>query len=67
MSLVRVELRANESQQQLLKRFRKKVTRSGVLGTVRRKRWFTPKSELRRIQKKKAIRRQKRRQSFRRR
>jgi len=32
-----------------------------VLSTVRRKRWFVSKSELRRIQKKKAIRRHKRR------
>ena len=55
-----VQLRPNESQQQLLKRFRKKVAKSGVLSTVRRKRWFVSKSELRRIQKKKAIRRLKR-------
>jgi small subunit ribosomal protein S21 len=41
----------------LLKRFRKKVAKSGILSTVRRKRWFVSKSELRRIQKKKAIRR----------
>jgi small subunit ribosomal protein S21 len=46
----------------LLKRFRKKVAKSGILSTVRRKRWFISKSELRRIQKKKAIRRLKRRQ-----
>ncbi|MBK5106566.1 MAG: 30S ribosomal protein S21, partial [Anaerolineales bacterium] len=29
----------------------------GVMSTVRRKRWFVSKSELRRIQKKKAMRR----------
>lgn len=58
-----VKLRPNESQEQLLKRFRKKVAKSGVLSTVRRKRWFVSKSELRRIQRKKAIRRLKRRQS----
>jgi small subunit ribosomal protein S21 len=46
----------------LLKRFRKKVVKSGVLSTVRRKRWFISKSELRRVEKKKAIRRIKRRQ-----
>ena len=57
-----VKLRPNESQEQLLKRFRKKVAKSGVLSTVRRKRWFVSKSELRRIQRKKAIRRLKRRQ-----
>lgn len=56
-----VTLRPNESQDQLLKRFRKKVAKSGILSTVRRKRWFVSKSELRRIQKKKAIRRGRRR------
>ena len=57
-----VVLRPNESQDQLLKRFRKKVVKSGVLSTVRRKRWFVSKSELRRVEKKKAIRRIRRRQ-----
>ncbi len=57
-----VILRPNESQDSLLKQFRKKVTRSGILSTVRRKRWFVSKSELRRIQKKKSIRRLKRRE-----
>ncbi len=57
-----VTLRPNESQDALLKRFRKKVAKSGILSTVRRKRWFVSKSELRRINKKKAIRRIKRRQ-----
>ena len=58
-----VTLRPNESQDQLLKRFRKKVAKSGILSTVRRKRWFVSKSELRRIQKKKSIRRIRRRQT----
>jgi small subunit ribosomal protein S21 len=57
-----VFLRQNESQDQLLKRFRKKVVKSGVLSTVRRKRWFVSKSEQRRMEDKKAIRRLKRRQ-----
>ena len=57
-----VVIRPNESQDQLLKRFRKKEVKSGVLSTVRRKRWFIRKSELRRGEKKKAIRRLKRRQ-----
>ena len=57
-----VILRPNESQDQLLKRFRKKVVKSGVLSTVRRKRWFISKSELRRVEKKKVSRRIKRRQ-----
>jgi small subunit ribosomal protein S21 len=60
--LATVTLRPNESQEQLLKRFRKKVAKSGILSTVRRKRWFVSKSELRRIDKKKAVRRHKRRQ-----
>ena len=57
-----VTLRPNESQDQLLRRFRKKVAQSGILSTYRRKRWFVSKSELRRIERKKAIRRLKRRQ-----
>lgn len=56
-----VNLRNNESQDQLLKRFRKKVVKSGVLSTVRRKRWFVSKSEQRRMEKKKSMRRLKRR------
>jgi small subunit ribosomal protein S21 len=57
-----VTLKPNENQESLLRRFRKKVTNSGVLSTVRRKRWHISKSELRRIEKKKAIRRARRRQ-----
>ena len=52
-----VTLRPNESQDQLLKRFKKKVMRSGILSQLRNKRWFVSKSEIRRIEKKKAIRR----------
>ena len=52
-----VTLRSNESQDSLLKRFRKKVVKSGVLSTVRRKRWFVSKSEQRKKEKKKAVRR----------
>ncbi|HJZ10557.1 MAG TPA: 30S ribosomal protein S21 [Acidobacteriota bacterium] len=48
-----VNLRNGESQDSLLKRFRKKVVKSGVLSTVRRKRWFVSKSEQRRMEKKK--------------
>jgi small subunit ribosomal protein S21 len=57
-----VVLRQNESQDLLLKRFRKKVVKSGVLSTVRRKRWFVSKSEQRRVERKKSARRIKRRQ-----
>jgi small subunit ribosomal protein S21 len=58
--VIKVELRPNESQQQLLRRFRKKVARSGVLRVVHRKRWFISKSEERRLAIKKAIRKQRR-------
>jgi small subunit ribosomal protein S21 len=57
-----VRLKPNETQESLLRRFRKRVTNAGVLSTVRRKRWHISKSELRRIEKKKAIRRSRRRQ-----
>ena len=57
-----VNLRNGESQDSLLKRFRKKVVKSGVLSTVRRKRWFVSRSEQRRMEKKKAARRSKRKQ-----
>jgi small subunit ribosomal protein S21 len=61
-NVAHVELQPGESQDQLLKRFRKSVAKSGILSTVRRKRWYVSKSELRRIQKKKAIRRARRKQ-----
>ncbi len=59
-----VNLRPDESQESLLRRFQKKVAKSGILNAVRRKRWYVSKSELRRIQKKKALRRMRRRQSL---
>lgn len=58
ITLPKVELRNNESPEQLLRRFNKAVVKSKVLSDVRRKRWFISKSELKRIEKKKAIRRQ---------
>jgi small subunit ribosomal protein S21 len=60
--MAHVDLQPGESQDQLLKRFRKSVAKSGILSTVRRKRWYVSKSELRRIQKKKAVRRARRKQ-----
>ena len=57
-----VKLRNGESQDQLLRRFRKKVVKSGVLSTVRRKRWFVSRNEQRRMERKKAARRLKRKQ-----
>lgn len=59
--LPKVELRPGESQEQLLRRFRKKVVKSQVLSAARRKRWHIPKSELKRIKMKKAVRRARRR------
>lgn len=57
-----VKLRPNESQQDLLRRFRKKVTRSGNSAALRRKRWFVSRTEERRLERKKAIRRMKQKQ-----
>ncbi len=59
---VTVELKPGESQEGLLRRFRKSVTNSGILSVVRRKRWHISRSELQRIEKKKSIRRARRRQ-----
>jgi small subunit ribosomal protein S21 len=61
--LVRVKRRPNESPEKLLKRFRKEVSKSGVLTAARRKRWFVSKSEERRFKERKAIRRARRRQA----
>jgi small subunit ribosomal protein S21 len=61
ISLASVNLSSGESQDSLLKRFRKKIVKSGILSTIRNKRWFVSKSETRRMEKKKAIRRLKRR------
>ncbi|MBX3061033.1 MAG: 30S ribosomal protein S21 [Anaerolineae bacterium] len=54
----KVDLRPNETQEQLFRRFKKSVVKSRVLTDVRRKRWYVSKSELDRIEKKKAVRRQ---------
>lgn len=57
-----VVLRDGESPEALLRRFRKKVQRAGVLRDARKKRWFMSKSEQRRIAKRKAIRKHRKRQ-----
>jgi small subunit ribosomal protein S21 len=59
--LAKVVLREGESQDKLLRRFRKKVIRSGVMSEVRKRRWFVSKNEQRRMEDKKAIRRMKKR------
>lgn len=51
-----VELRPSESQESLLRRFRKSVLDSRILRLTRNKQWFVSKSEVRRIKKQKAIR-----------
>jgi small subunit ribosomal protein S21 len=55
-----VELRSGESQDSLLKRFRKEVIKVRVLSTYRKKRWFVSKSEQRRLAKQRAIRKARR-------
>ena len=57
--MTNVVLRPNESQDQLMRRFRKKVVRSGILGTIRKKRWFVSRTEERRMEAKKSARRMK--------
>ncbi len=57
-----VILRDGESQEALLKRFRKEVMKERILSEARRKRWYISPSEMRRIQKQRAIRRARRKQ-----
>ncbi len=61
VKLATVELRPGESQEQLLKRFRKTVQRERVLSDVRKKRFFISDSEKRRIALRKAQRRERKR------
>ena len=56
-----VLLKPGESQEQLLKRFRKKVQRDRVMTDVRKKRFFLSNSEKRRIALRKAERRERKR------
>ena len=57
-----VRLRSGESQENLLRRFRKAVIRGRILSTLRRKRYFVSKGEEKRLKHKKAIRRARRRE-----
>ena len=57
-----VTLRDGETQDGLLKRFRKEVMQERILSDARRKRWYISPSEMRRIKKQRAIRRARRRQ-----
>jgi small subunit ribosomal protein S21 len=55
-----VELKPGESQDSLLKRFRKEIVKTRVLSTYRKKRWYVSKSEQRRLAKQRAIRKARR-------
>ena len=55
--IMSVVLRSGESQEALLKRFRKAVARSRILSTHRKKRWFVSKGVRRRLEREKSIRR----------
>jgi small subunit ribosomal protein S21 len=58
--MAKVELRSGESQESLLRRFRKEVTKSRVLSEVKKRRWFISSTEKRRIEARKARRRARR-------
>jgi small subunit ribosomal protein S21 len=60
---MRVELQSGESQEHLLRRFRRAVQRSRILSKARQKRWYTPPSEEKRIRLRKSIRRARRRRA----
>ncbi len=60
--MTKVVLRPGESQESLLRRFRKQVSKDRVLSDAKKKRFFVSKSEQRRIAQRKAIRRERRRQ-----
>ncbi|MGQ9502834.1 MAG: 30S ribosomal protein S21 [Anaerolineae bacterium] len=55
-----VVLRPGESQESLLKRFRKEVVKNRILSTYRKKRWYVSKGEQRRLEKQRAIRKARR-------
>jgi len=60
--MAKVTRRQGESFDSLLKRFRKKVTRSRILSEAKKHRYFVSNAEKRRIALRKAIRRQRKRQ-----
>ncbi|MEJ2208633.1 MAG: 30S ribosomal protein S21 [Anaerolineae bacterium] len=59
--MAQVELRPGESQEHLLKRFRKKVQQARIMSTVKKKRFHMSDSEKRRLALRKAKRRERRR------
>ncbi|HJX39500.1 MAG TPA: 30S ribosomal protein S21, partial [Anaerolineae bacterium] len=58
-----VQLKPGESQDDLLRRFRKQVANSGILGELRKRRWYVSKGEKRRMERKRAIRKARQRRS----
>ena len=60
--MTRVVRREGESFGSLLKRFRKKVARARILNTVKKKRYFVSDSEKRQLARRKAVRRERKRQ-----
>ena len=60
--MTQVVLKPGESQESLLKRFRKKVSKARILSDVRKKRFFVSKSAQRRAARRKAERRERKRQ-----
>jgi small subunit ribosomal protein S21 len=54
--------REGESPESLLKRFRNKVAKDGILSDLKKKRYHVSKSEERRLARRKAIRRERKRQ-----
>jgi small subunit ribosomal protein S21 len=59
--LTQVTLKPGESQDSLLRRFRKKVTRERILSDVKKKRFFVKKSDERRRAHRKAVRKEQQR------
>ena len=58
---VQVTLREGESQENLLRRFRSGIQRSGIMQDVKRRRFFVSKSQQARLAQRRAIRRLRRR------
>jgi small subunit ribosomal protein S21 len=54
--LVKVELKPNETQQKLYSRFKRSVNRAGILREVKKRKYFVSRTEERRLEKKKMIR-----------
>lgn len=61
-TLTSVVRREDEEFSSLLKRFRSKVARSGILSTVKKKRYYVSDSEKRQLARRKAERRERKRQ-----